>query len=283
MLILPRERSKISQKSEQNPVSLTIICNLRSLTFRKHPVLQVRKDCVAVSKNGLFSRRIGTQSFHRHATIRAAGREKSTSKFIVSIKHITASSFSIVAHCYTLNHVSQGRGWSASSQTQHKPILFPPGYSTTHCRFIDAQHEQIAPQGAVVLFPAGMIGRVPNPFTKSIAAALRSRSISMFVRRWDALEALVIRVYRAGAAASADAAEYASLNGQLRPLHKDLTAKLEPLWRNALMSGAPANEDPFALLLAPSDASGFVDNWRAMQALAAARESLNRLILEAQA
>lgn len=128
-----------------------------------------------------------------------------------------------------------------------------------------------------------MIGGVPNPFTKSIAAALRSRSINTFVRDWDALEALVIRVYRARAAAAADAAEYARLNKQLLPLHADLAAKLAPLWQKAMMGGAPANEDPFALLLSPADAGGFIDNWRAMQALAAAREALNRLILEAQA
>ncbi len=128
-----------------------------------------------------------------------------------------------------------------------------------------------------------MIGRVPNPFTKSIATALRSRSINTFVRHWDALEALVIRVYRARAASAVDAAEYLSLNKQLRPFHKDLAARLEPLWQTALMGGAPAGEDPFALVMASSDAGGFVDNWRAMQALAAAREALNRLILEAQA
>ncbi len=128
-----------------------------------------------------------------------------------------------------------------------------------------------------------MIGRVPNPFTKSIAAALRSRSISTFVRDWDALEALVIRVYRARAATSADAAEYATLNTQLIPLHSGLAAKLGPLWQAAMMGGAPTAEDPFALLLAAANAEAFVGNWRAMQALAASREALNRLILEAQA
>lgn len=168
-------------------------------------------------------------------------------------------------------------------QTHWKSILYPPGYSTTHRKFIEAQHEQIAPHGAFVLFPAGMIGRVPNPFTKSIAAALRSRSIKTFVRHWDALEALVIRVYRARAASAADAAEYTPLRKQLIPLQTRLAAKLEPLWRNALMGGVPASENPFALLLAAAEAEAFVDNWRAMQALAAAREALNRLILEAQA
>lgn len=128
-----------------------------------------------------------------------------------------------------------------------------------------------------------MIDRVPNPFTKSIAAALRSRSINMLVRDWDALEALVIRVYRTGTAAAADAAEFAALRKRLIPLQSSLATKLEPLWQSAMMGGTPATEDPFALLLAAADAAAFVGNWRAMQALAAAREALNRLILEAQA
>jgi hypothetical protein len=119
-----------------------------------------------------------------------------------------------------------------------------------------------------------------NPFTKSIAARLRSQHLKQFIQHWDALEALVVRVFRAKAASTADEAEYGELRTRVNVLYPEWQAALAPLWRQALRGGKPCEDDPFAFLLDPASAAGFVGSWAHMQALPAAREALNRLVLE---
>jgi hypothetical protein len=127
-----------------------------------------------------------------------------------------------------------------------------------------------------------MISGVPNPFTKAIAAALRQRKLASFITHWDAVEALVIRVYRGKAATDADVAEYAALKLRAGEAYLALRTSLDPLWRQANVGGAAAAEDPFDALLSRPSATAFVNDWAAMQALPAAREALNRLVLEVQ-
>ncbi|BCX05736.1 MAG: hypothetical protein KatS3mg053_3674 [Candidatus Roseilinea sp.] len=119
-----------------------------------------------------------------------------------------------------------------------------------------------------------------NPFTKSIAARLRSRRLRRFIAHWDALEALVIRVYRNAAVTEADDAEFAELRRWLREHYPEWQPRLAPYWRSALRGGQPAQDDPFVFLFAPEHAEAFCGSWAHMQALPAAREALNRLILE---
>lgn len=119
-----------------------------------------------------------------------------------------------------------------------------------------------------------------NPFTKSIAARVRSGELKAFISHWDALEALVVRVFRARAASPADAAEHAEARAWLIAHYPAWRAALEPHWRQAMRGGQPSATDPFADLLAPKRAADFVGSWAHMQALPAAREALNRLALE---
>lgn len=121
---------------------------------------------------------------------------------------------------------------------------------------------------------------VPNPFTKSIAGNLRSDELKIFVQRWDALEALIVRVFRAKAATAGDEAEYAELRGWLAANYAPWQPALEPLWRQAKRAGKLCEDDPFLFLIAPETASVFAGSWTHMQALPAARESLNRLVLQ---
>ncbi len=127
-----------------------------------------------------------------------------------------------------------------------------------------------------------MIGSVSNPFTRSLTAALRSRRVADYVVHWDALEALVLRVYRAAAPSAHDTREFAALQRWLRAQHPRHADALETHWRSALIGGAPAAADPFVFLFEHGDAAAFAGNWRAMQTLAGAREALNRMILEAR-
>ena len=127
-----------------------------------------------------------------------------------------------------------------------------------------------------------MIPAVSNPFTRSIAAALRERRLREFITHWDAVEALVVRVYRGNAANAADEAEYAKVRPQALAGHEHLRAALEPHWRTAKVAGALATEDPFVVMLRHETAAAFLGDWPAMQALPAAREALNKLVLEVQ-
>lgn len=119
-----------------------------------------------------------------------------------------------------------------------------------------------------------------NPFTRFIARSLRSRSLKRFVQRWDALEALVIRVYRASAATETDEAEYGQLREWLNLRYPAWRDQLQPHWRGALRGGQLSPDDPFVFLCAPEYAHNFAGSWAHMQALPTAREALNRLILE---
>jgi hypothetical protein len=114
-----------------------------------------------------------------------------------------------------------------------------------------------------------------NPVTQALLSQVPNRRVARFVRRWDALEALVVRVYRAGTATGGDEAAYSRTRRWLLKRYPGWRAALTPYWQRTTVGGEPAREDPFAKLLAAAQAHDFVDNWAAMQTLPAAREALN--------
>lgn len=95
----------------------------------------------------------------------------------------------------------------------------------------------------------------------------------------DALEALVIRVYKSNDAAAADEAEYSKLRTWLEENYPRWQEALTPHWQQSLVGGRPAAEDPVLRLLQAETARDFAGDWGAMQNLPAVREALNRLIL----
>jgi DNA-binding transcriptional LysR family regulator len=118
-----------------------------------------------------------------------------------------------------------------------------------------------------------------NPFTKSLAAKLGTSKLQDFIAHWDALEQLVIRVYRGKAVTEADEAEYTQLRAWLQANYEAWREALQPHWQQAKIAGKLATEDPFAKLFTPQHAADFLNNWPALQALPAAREGLNRLVI----
>jgi hypothetical protein len=120
-----------------------------------------------------------------------------------------------------------------------------------------------------------------NPFTASLVARIQDPPLAAFVEAWDALEALIVRVYRAGAASGGDEAEHRRLRAWLAARYPERRDALAAYWPLARIGRRPAGSDPFAALLAVESASGFVDNWAALQTLPAAREALNRWLLSA--
>ena len=120
-----------------------------------------------------------------------------------------------------------------------------------------------------------------NPFTQSLLKQVKDRALVEFVTQWDALEALVIRVYKGGAAAAPDEAEHTRLRTRLRQSYPRWQQALGQYWPRTRAAGQPVQMDPFAHLLAVAHAADFVDNWTAMQTLPAAREALNMLLVDA--
>lgn len=119
-----------------------------------------------------------------------------------------------------------------------------------------------------------------NIVTRTLAKKVKDRRLKEWIAHWDALEALVIRVYKGKAATAENEAEWGRLRSWLLQAYPRWEAALRPHWQKALLAGEPAGEDPFCRLMAFAQAREFVDNWAAMQTLPAAREALNRLLIE---
>ena len=118
-----------------------------------------------------------------------------------------------------------------------------------------------------------------NPFTQSLTRALADPALDAFVARWDALEALVVRVYRGGAAGLADEAEWVTLRPALAAAYPAWSPALAPHWPLTRAGGQPVTADPFVRLMSFARAADIVGDWAAMQALPAAREALNRMLV----
>jgi hypothetical protein len=117
-----------------------------------------------------------------------------------------------------------------------------------------------------------------NPFTRFLFGQRSDRRLADFIANWDALEALVIRVFKGKMATAVDQAEFARLQDDLNRQYPQWRAALAPLWAEALVGGVRPSSDPFADLLDVQTAADFVGNWAAMQRLPAAREALNKLV-----
>jgi len=119
-----------------------------------------------------------------------------------------------------------------------------------------------------------------NPVTQSLLKQVQDEPLAAFIQGWDALEALVIRVYKGKSAGEADREEHDTLRAALLQSYSRWQPVLDPHWRQARLAGELAREDPFRFLLQVEEAAGFVGNWTAMQSLPAAREALNSYLLE---
>jgi hypothetical protein len=119
-----------------------------------------------------------------------------------------------------------------------------------------------------------------NPFTRFLLGRGEDRALRAFVERWDALEMLVIRVFRNKGPETADETEYQELRPWLQANYPHWQEKWHPYWQEANAGGHPARQDPFERILTAENAADFANDWEAMQYLPAAREALNRYIQE---
>lgn len=117
-----------------------------------------------------------------------------------------------------------------------------------------------------------------NPFTRSLALELHDPAVDGLVVAWDAIEALVVAVYKAGVATDKDEAAWSAAAAVARAALLPWADALAPHWVETRAGGQPVTADPFARLAAIPRASALVGNWAAMQTLPAAREALNRML-----
>lgn len=119
-----------------------------------------------------------------------------------------------------------------------------------------------------------------NIVTQALLRGYRGRHFRTFVKHWDRIEALALRVYRGGKAGKEDEQEYSDVRNWLLKKYPSWQPILKPYWETALIAGKHASEDPFLKTLSIENASGFIENWQSIQVLPAARESLNRFLLD---
>lgn len=119
-----------------------------------------------------------------------------------------------------------------------------------------------------------------NPFTDTLVKRLKDRQIVQFVAHWDALEDLVIRVYKSKEVTADDAARFRRAKAWLSKNYRRWKPALKMYWLDTRIAGEPAGEDPFESMIAFEDAAEFAGNWRAMQTLPAAREALNAWLVD---
>lgn len=119
-----------------------------------------------------------------------------------------------------------------------------------------------------------------NPFTKYLSQWSADGDFADFVADWDRLERLVIGVYRAKMDVATAEAEYRFVWPRLRKRYNDWSAALRPFWQATRAAGAPTQTDPFLLLLNIAAPEAIPGDWRAMQHLPAAREAINRYLME---
>lgn len=119
-----------------------------------------------------------------------------------------------------------------------------------------------------------------NPYTRFLSADLDDDSLSLFIDHWDRLESLVVSVYRNNAAGSEDEGEFDQVWPWITENYPNWQSALRPYWRQTTAGGQEVKADPFTHLLEVKSAADIVGDWTIMQVLPAAREALNRFVVD---
>ncbi len=119
-----------------------------------------------------------------------------------------------------------------------------------------------------------------NPVTRTLIQELNDPQLAEFIAYWDAVEALVVRIFPSQEVTAGDEAEYQQVRDWLGQAFPQWQEALRAYWPLTRIAGEPTTEDPFARLMAAKTAREFMGNWAAMQTLPAAREALNRWLMD---
>jgi hypothetical protein len=119
-----------------------------------------------------------------------------------------------------------------------------------------------------------------NPFTKYLSQWTNDDSFLSFVERWDRLERLVIGVYRGKMDLDMAEPEFQLIWPWLRSKYLAWEEILQPYWQATRAAGDHTRIDPFRLLLGIDSPKDIPGDWRLMQHLPAAREAINRYLVD---
>jgi len=119
-----------------------------------------------------------------------------------------------------------------------------------------------------------------NPVTRRLLERIDDPDLADFALAWDALEELVVRIYRAGTCSADEAKVFTERRRALLEGHGRWADALEGHWREVRIDATPLRASPFALVLAVPEAQSVAGDWELMRTLPAAREALNGLLLE---
>ena len=119
-----------------------------------------------------------------------------------------------------------------------------------------------------------------NPFSKYLSQWSTDRDFNAFIAQWDRLERLVVAIYRQKVDAGAAEAEFKTIWPELRRQYNVCAEALRPHWLATRAAGEATHVDPLQLLLDLASPEKVTGNWRAMQHMPAAREAINRFLLE---
>jgi hypothetical protein len=119
-----------------------------------------------------------------------------------------------------------------------------------------------------------------NPFSKYLRQFADDHEFDAFVAQWDVLEAVVVGVYRDKTSPSAAQSDFDTVWPWLRRAYPHWEPSLRPYWQLTRAAGEMTLVDPFQLLLDLALPEAIVGNWFIMQHLPAARETINRYLVD---
>ena len=119
-----------------------------------------------------------------------------------------------------------------------------------------------------------------NPFTRFLKQWSSNQPLEEFITHWDALEHVMVNVYRKKMLLEEAQPFFDASWPWLRQNYKNWMIDLRPYWQKTKAAGELTKTDPFQMLIDLPTVSAILDNWSAMQHLPAAREALNQYLLE---
>lgn len=119
-----------------------------------------------------------------------------------------------------------------------------------------------------------------NPYTGFLSQWSGDQDFARFVGQWDQLERLVIGITRGYIQTWNARPGFGDVQTQLRLSYPRWEPVLRPYWQGTLVGGVPTVIDPFRFLINLPGADSVLGNRQAMQMLPAAREAINRFLLE---
>lgn len=118
-----------------------------------------------------------------------------------------------------------------------------------------------------------------NPVTRGLLKQLNDSELDAFVESWDALEVLVVEIYKQKSLSFSQQEDFFRLQEGLTPRYAALETELGRYWPATKIKGELVTTDPFRTVIGKGSAREFVENWDAMKTLPAAREALNQMLM----